>query len=75
MIFIGELYMDKIEELREELFELRNNGAEIEDIALLIQQIQLEEVKAKEKYYNYRTTDYIDNKNIMHNDPINYKGK
>lgn len=31
--------MDKIEELREELFELRNNEAEIEDIALLIQQI------------------------------------
>lgn len=38
---------EKLERLRQELIDLRNSGAEIEDIANLIYTIQLEEEKAK----------------------------
>ncbi|MBR1453037.1 MAG: hypothetical protein IJ593_00100 [Lachnospiraceae bacterium] len=47
----NEKNISNIESLRQELYELRNNGAEMEDIALLIQKIQLEETRNKERLY------------------------
>ncbi len=43
--------MSRIEELRKELYDLRDNGAEIEDIAQVVLQIQLEEKREKERLY------------------------
>ena len=49
---MNEIVNEKIKELRQELIDLRNNGAEIEDIANLIYTIQLEENKIKYKEIN-----------------------